>query len=302
MSLEWAERVRALRKSLDLTQMEFAELLDITDSQVSQWERAALSPTLCMQRIFQFINDCTSNALSFLSKKPWQETEVEWGDRIEVVLKALNWSQEQLATFMGVTENAVNRWKVYGHQIDICNRILISLVEVYSDVDRKEWPPGLYFEPEDIITPERIKLLRQSLALTQRQLASFLHMTGGSAVCQWESGEQSIGWCANLLLRIVETFPRAADLLHNIPWDDEELSAGRIRQIRMSLGLTMLELSHFLGSTSAVISYYEKNGLKGRKELGCPKLVWLVLEKYPEEFISFVEGLSNPGGQACPVW
>lgn len=298
MNLEWAERIRELRKTLGLTQEEFAELLDISKDYVRQLETGRYEVILCWQRIIQFIHDCTSNALGILRQKPWLEGNM--AGRVQGILEALDWTQDQLAVFLGIRGERVSEWINYQEPMQACYGILLALLEIYSGVDRKQWPPSLYFEPEDSIGRERIRLLRLSLCMTQSQFGNVLHVSRNT-VTNLETGGRSPGWCTNLLLRVIETYPKAVDLFGQIPWGDERVSPGKARHVRESIGLTQLELAHFLGASLTVIKSYE-NEIEGVKEPGCPTLVYLLLEKYPDEFTYFVEGLSSPGGQACPIW
>lgn len=297
MSLELAEKVKGVRQSLDLSQREFANLLSINHSQIAEWEVGSEEPTICWQRIIQFLEDCTSSAMNFLQGRPWLEDHRTWGDQITEVLQSLDWTQEELATFLGIYSRTIRSWTKSLDLPDHCYQIMISLLSIYSDVDRKDWPSGLYVEPVDVVTSERIKLLRLSLSMTQLQFANVLH-TQRRTVGKWEDRSRTPEWGSNLLLRVIETYPRSLDILEQIPWGDEQVSADRAVEIRNSLGMTQLELAHFLGTTQKTIGLYEREGIGGDSQT----LVYLLLENYPEEFFPLVENLPNPSGQACPIW
>jgi DNA-binding transcriptional regulator YiaG len=297
MSLEFAEKVRGIRESLGLDRHQFADLLDISFGAVRDWEETRKEPDHCWERVLQFIIDCPSSAVATLSKRPWIDETRDWSERVKDLLGRLDWTYERLGEFASVAPNSVVNW-VGGIKKNLltCHQISLSLLEIYADVDPKEWPPAIYLPEEDIITPERIKLLRQSLAMRQRDLANLIHMKNTHS---WETGSAKPGWCANLLLRIIETFPRAVDLLGKIPWGDQSLSPARAIEIRSVLGFTTLEFSRLLGASQPTIHNYEY----GRnKPSSCAVLVYQLLEQHPKEFLSYAEGLSNPGGQACPIW
>lgn len=289
----WADRIKLLRESLHLTQEEFAELIGASNQLVSQWETGKQGPTLCWERILQFMEDCPSGAETF--RRFSGDTEIGW-DRVQALLRKLGWDVRELAEFVGTYPTAIGYWE-QGRPIGSCAETLILLLEVYSDTAVGSWPPALYAKRRDTISPERVKLLRLSHAMKQSQLADILHVDR-STITKYERGVEP-SWCANLLLRVIETFPRAVDLLAQVPYTDEVISAERAQAIREQFCLTQLQFSHLLGSTVEAISHTERLGVR---DPGCPTLIYLLLEKYPDDFIPLVEGLSSPGGQACPIW
>jgi DNA-binding transcriptional regulator YiaG len=48
--VRWAKRVKAIRKSLDLTQTQFAQRLDVHVSTVCKWEQGLANPQRVWQR------------------------------------------------------------------------------------------------------------------------------------------------------------------------------------------------------------------------------------------------------------
>lgn len=299
MSLEFADKVLGVRKFLGLNQNDFADLLGITPALVNMWERLHAEETSCWERVIQFLIDCPSSALEFLRQKPWANEGGAWPDRITQLREMLGWSMVDLADFLGIHEGSLHPW-MNGENIAICYQITMSALEVYSSVDPKEWPSALHFEAPDVISEERIRLLRLSLGKTLAQLGNILHVTG-QAVGRWERGVVYPVWSANLLLRMLETWPRSVELLERIPWDDRIITPEVAFRIRTSLGLTGLEMAHLLGASKELIhSIYEVAGIAG-KRTGSAILVYRLLEEYPEEFLSYVQSLSDPSGQACSV-
>lgn len=297
MSLEWAERVRDLRARLGLNQHELANVFNIDHAQVSQWETAVLEPTLCWQRLLQFLNDCTSSALQFFERRPWTEGATSWSEKVEGVLRALDWNQSQLASFLGIHRHSVYAWLNDREIGDPCYQILVSLLEFYSGVDVKEWPAGLHVEAKDVVSAERVKLLRLSLALTQQNFGNILHV-GGNTASRWETGQRAPDWSSNILIRVMETYPRSVDLIEKVPWTDERISQKRAREIRNFLGMTRLELAKLLGTSEHRITFYEQDGV----DPAPATLIYTLLEQHSDDFIPLIENLSNPGGQACPIW
>lgn len=297
MSLEFSEKVRGIREAFGLTQKELAEILGIDRSVIAGWETLAYKAADCWERVIQFLIDCPSSALSVLRQKPWVNDQIGWPDRIINLRQTLGWTRDRFGEFLSTHGETLNRW-IHGSSIEPCYQILMALLEIYSGIDPKEWPPALYLPEEDIITPERIKLLRLGFGMKQSQLANLIHVTS-SIISTWETGHGKPGWCANLLLKMLETYPRAADLLEKMPWGDDRISPERAMQVRTSLGLTRLEMAHLLGATSFTINTYEDLGDRGAD---CGILVYQLLEQHAEEFISYIKDLSSPGGQACPIW
>lgn len=296
MSLEFADKIRHIREQFYLTQQNFADLLGITHQTISGWENLR-EPLLIWERVIQFILDCPAAAVPFLNEKPWRDEPISWPSRVRAILKKLGWTQRMLAEFFSVHGTAIQKWLTEESDMDNGYKITLSLLELYSDVDPKQWPAAIYVAEADVITAERVKLLRQSLGMRQRDLANLIHMNLGS-VSTWELGDERPRWCPNLLLRIVETFPRAATLMETIHWEDP-VPPQKAKDIRLNLGMSHLELARLLGSTVTATFMYE-NG--SQKLAGCAALTYRLLEQYPEEFIGFIKGLSSPGGQACPIW
>lgn len=300
MSLEFAEKVRGVRENLGLNQKDFADLLEISPSMVNKWERLKVEETFCWERIIQFLIDCPQSALEFLQQKPWANKVKAWPERIGQLKEALGWSMVDLADFLGIYYNTLRVW-MRGGNVTTCDQIMMSLLEVYSEVDKKEWPPALHFEAPDVITEERVRLLRLSLGMKQSQLGSVLHVSG-SAIGQWERDVWAPVWSANLLLRMLETWPRSVELLERIPWDDGIIAPEEARRVRESLGLTAFEMARLLGTSEETItSRNEHEGIVDKKS-GTAVLIYRLLQEYPKEFLSYVQKLSNPSGQACPIW
>lgn len=295
MSLEFAEKVRGVRESLRLNQQEFAELLGVTNSRVSSWETSSFHETKCWDRVLQFLVDCPESAVRFLLDRPWDQTNPE--EVRQRLLGKLGWTNRRMTEALGMYPGSHIHISHPG--LSICTKILLSLLEVYAEVDQKDWPAALHFETTDIITRERARLLRLSLGIKQSQLGNLLHIDN-STISGIEN-DKVPGWCTNLMLRILETYPRAVGLFEAIPWDDEAVSPEMAVEIRNSLGLTQLEFSRLLDVGHDLMGNYEKYGLSGKKK-GCAILVYKLLRQYPEEFLSYVQGLSSPGGQACPIW
>lgn len=298
MSLEFAEKVRSVRESLKLNQQDFAGLLEISPATVSKWESLGKEGTSCWERIIQFIIDCPQSALEFLQRKLWANEAKAWPERITQLRETLGWSVIDLTDFIGIDYNTVGVW-MRGGNIKTCDQIMMSLLEVYSEVDKKEWPPALHFEAPDVVTEERVRLLRLSLGKTQVQLGNMLHVARNT-VSRWENGVDAPGWSANLLLRMIETWPRSVELLERIPWDDGIITPEVAVRIRESLGLTLLEMAHLLGASQG-IAVYEHEGIADLKA-GSSILVYRLIQEYQEEFLHYIRGLSSPGGQACPIW
>lgn len=295
--LEWSDRIEALRKNLDLTQRQLAKLLGISPNYVHLWETRGRGVNTCWERVIQFIEDCPSEALGILDELS-VENEGRWSERIQALLEKLGWTHEELSEFIGVWPHTLYAYK-RGRNLPPCSKLIVSLLEIYSDIPVQSWPPALYSKPPDVISAERVKLLRRALNMTQYQLADILHVTK-TTISNYEDGGGSPGWCGNLLLRILETFPTAAPLLSRIPrtLTEERISAEMARSIRENIGLTTLQFSHLLGITwDSIENRLEREGIYG----GCAALVYLLIEKYPNEFIPLVQGLLGPGGQACPT-
>lgn len=297
MSLEFSKKLQEARNLLGLSRSQFSSLIDVSDSTILRWEMATKDPHHCWERIIQFILDSPSFAVQILGQKPWI-TGVAWSERVGSLRQKLGWTDERLAEFLRIAgPKPIFSW-LRGGEIAQCHQIMLSLLEIHSDLEQEDWPPALRFPEGDIITPERVKLLRQGLVMTQSDLGNLLHVDR-SSVSNWETGNSPPGWCVNLLLRIIETFPRAVDLIEKIPWTGEALSPEKAERVRSKLGLTGHELCRLLSMDLMSAFEYERGG---RVKTDCITLVYDLLDQYPEEFIEYIQGLSNPGGRACPIW
>lgn len=297
MSLEFAGKVREVRDLLGLTQRDLAGLLDIHWETLGDWETLTKEAHPCWERTIQFMLDCPSSAIRILAEKPWIDETRTWRERLESLLKRLGWTNIKLAEFLNITIEPIMSWK-RGDEVSTCPAILMSLLEIYADVDPKEWPAAFYFPYKEMITPERIRLLRLGLGMTQSAFGNLIHVIHTN-ISSWETGKALPGWCGNLLLKVVETFPKAIELLEKIPWADDRLYPEQAIHVRQSLGLTQLELARIFGITTVGVIDIETGEYKGTD---CGVLLYRLLAEYPEEFIGYIQGLSSPGGQACPIW
>jgi DNA-binding transcriptional regulator YiaG len=298
VSLEFSDKLRSIREAFGLNISEMADLLGVSRTSIYNWESLLQEPSSGWERVIEFIVDCQASAKTFLDRRSWIDDGRPWPKRITDLLEKLDWSYDRLAEFLNVNMSTLSSWINSRHSIEGGSLIAIALLELYSDIDPKEWPAALYFSEEDVIAPERVKLLRQGLGLTQRALGNLLHTTQ-AGVSTWETGSHGIGWCGTLLLRILETFPQSADLFEKIPWGDEYLSAKQATQIRLNLEFSQMGLGRLLRTGPHTIRKYESGEYKATD---CGALVYQLLEQYPEEFIRYIQGLSSPSGQACPIW
>lgn len=288
-----------MREALRLSQYGFADLLKVSQPTITRLEQGSLRNEECWDRVLQFLIDCRDSAVEFLQKTPLIDASEPWVAQVRRVAAKLGWSFSRLAEFLNIHVATVSDW-LEGEPAHRCHQILAALLESYAEVDPRNWPAALHEEEPDVITEERIRLLRLSLGMKQAEFGSLLHIKRES-ITGLERGRNAPSWCVNLLLRVLETYPRATELLERIPWDEESISADRAFTIRKAMGLTALELARLLGSAPVTIFRYEQIGVSGMKQ-DCAVMVYRLLEQYPEEFVSYLQGLSSPGGQACPIW
>lgn len=285
---ELSDRIRAIRSTFRLSQREFGLLLNIDQSSMGDLERGVISSE-CWEKIIQFIEEEPQLAMALLSERIEQPLAASWPERFAALSRKIGITGRDLADLLSVTPSAVADWRAGQSEPRGCPAIIFWILESYAGIDPSQWPSILITLPHDVMTAERIKVLRQSLAMRQRDLAYLMHLTGASTISQWERGDREPGWCANLLLRLLEAMPGPMTrLLEQIPsWSNEPINPEKAIQIRERAGLTQLELARLLQTDLATLVRYEREGV----EMGCSVLIYRLIEAYFEEFLRLIQSL-----------
>jgi len=250
-----------------------------------------------MQRILLFIVERPEEAFDVLSGRPDPLFRgISPSDFISDLMNRTGLPPRDLAQLLNVSVKTVHNWVQGLYEPLPCEQVILSLLDQYIQRDPREWPAILKQLPvagREIITSDRIRALRKSFMMTQSEFGSLLRMAR-SEVSTWEHGHHPPGWCANLLLRILENTPNEAfDLFSKIPWSGEEITAERSRTVRESLHLTQEELARFLGSDFETISIIENFGTLGRSRMECIKLLYGLLAVYPQDMVRLIQALPD---------
>ncbi len=98
--MDWAERIRRVRKRLDLNQTEFGQLLNVHFVTVSNWERGVHDPEPCVQIIVPLLETHPTQMQAILSE-PLQPSVLPWAERIKNIRERMGLSQENFARALG---------------------------------------------------------------------------------------------------------------------------------------------------------------------------------------------------------
>jgi DNA-binding transcriptional regulator YiaG len=284
---EWDDRIRALRTRLHLTQGELADLLGMSESLVTGWEINRSGATGCWEKVIGALESDPEGTAELLLKASERPIDVPWPARFQALEDKIGLTNKWLAELLDVHLAPIVNWKNGLLDPSGCAALMFRILEVSADSDPETWPTILRIASRDVLTAERIKVLRLSLMLRQRDLANLLHITAPQVSC-WEHNVQEPGWCSNLLLRMMEMMPGPTiDLIERIPWADP-LSAQDIVRIREQAGLTQIELSRLFQADHSSITRMERMGSSIR---GCNALVYRLLERYRDEFVSLIDAI-----------
>lgn len=282
---DWAGRIITLRERLHLTQAELADLLGMSEGLVSTWETNRSWGTGCWEKVIGALERDPEGTSELLLEASGRPVKASWPERFKILEDKIGLTNKWLAELLDVHLAPIVTWKNGTMEPSGCEALMFRILEISADSDPETWPTILRLSVRDVLTAERIKVLRQSLMLRQRDLANLLHVTHPQ-VSMWENNVTGPGWCSNLLLRMMEMMPGPAiDLMERIPWADP-LSAKEVVRIRHEAGFTQIELARLFQADHASITRMERIGSTIR---GCNALVYRLLERYRDEFISLIE-------------
>jgi len=278
---EWGDRLRALRERFGLSQRQLAELFDVSQTTIRRpkW-------TECWEKLVRFLEEEPNLAMSLLSERLRERTSRPWPERFAALRQKIGINLQELAELLSVTPTTTWDWNSGRHEPQGCEAVIFWILESYSDIEPTSWPSILMLPPGDVITPERIKMLRHTLMLRQRDLANLMHSPFGT-ISQKEYGAWHPGWCQNLLLKLIEAMPGPAiELIERIPWTTTEVSAEKATEVREKTGLSQVQLSRIFRCDLSTIVRLEREGIRER---GCVALVYALLDNYHEEFLGLVK-------------
>lgn len=295
----WPERIARLRRVLDLTQRDFADLLNMTNPAVNRWENGIDEPSPCAERFLEYLEQTLAEGVEFLRSvpKPLPEPAIPWQERIALLIRKLNVSQHQLAAILGVTDMTVSRWlRGVDEPNRGCGRLMVWMLEQYSDMPL-DWPSFLLVKPHqeiENVPPERVRQIRNALDLDRETFADLLGVVR-TAVVQYESGVRGQHWCPNLLLRMLDRFTvTALHLLRSVPQNTGEWTADRFRNIRENVvGISRDEMARLLGTSYTAVRELEE--IPNPKSARCVQNLFWLIENRRDEILELAERLINAG-------
>lgn len=174
-----ADEIRSVRNEHGLTQKEFAEVLDVSPTTVSNWEQGETNPS--QERVEQ-IQDLDPS-----SDEDGEEDDSDAsisGDDIKQIRTDLDLSQSELAEELGVSAGTVSNWERGESSPGSDNQEQIEDLAEQADADG-DGDEDVTFSAEDL------KELREEKDLSQSELADELGVSAGT-ISNWERGKGSV--------------------------------------------------------------------------------------------------------------
>ena len=266
--LDMKERIKMLRKALDMTQQDFADHLGVKRNTVGQWECG--------------INHVSNHSIVFICKE--FNVNEEWlrngsGDmflsgcmpisnnkpsaRLKLLRNTLNLTQQEFADRIGCKRNTVAKYEI---DSSAPSTAVVSLICREFNVN-EEWlrfgTGNIFTKNEFIETYEisvRLKYLRHILDISQQDFANSLGISRGN-IAAYEVGKNNPS--QSVISLICKTYDVNKEWLRfgtgEIFISDTQTSsfADRIKQLRHILGLTQQNFSDRLKIKRGAIANYE---------------------------------------------
>ncbi len=168
--------VRSVRDKHGLTQEEFAEVLGVTATTVSNWEQGETTPS--EERIEEM------QTLDGLSEEEEEETGTSIsGDEIKQIRSERDLSQSELAEQLGVSAGTVSNWErgKSRPESDKLDQLQDLAEQERTDED----------ESDGAFSAEDLKTFRDEHDLSQAELADELGVSAGT-ISNWERGKGTV--------------------------------------------------------------------------------------------------------------
>ena len=255
------EKIAEQRKKLGLSQEELAEELNISRSTLAGYEAENKKPSYkVLGRMAEYFGVTTDYLLELEG-----EGNTMLGNRITELRKACDMSQKELGEKLGVSASAIGMYE-QGRR-EPSNAMMIAMEKLFGVT--VDYLLGVTDTLETGIRNcgNTIKELRTEAGMTQEELGKLLNVQN-AAVSKYESGK--IPLTGETLLKLSKIFNVSTDYLlgaeeravmepeENEPETGTALKFGnRLRELRVSEGITQLQMAVILDTSKSNISKYE---------------------------------------------
>ena len=233
------QRVKTHRIACDMTQTDLAEHLGVSTAVVGSWEHGNSMPT--MQKGRQLADWLTEPASAGRAKT---SITTDLGERIQAKRMKLGISQTELGKRLGIDKKSIRNWE-YGRRAP--SKTYAQTLIAWLN------------ESDDVLLSDRIREVRHRVDMTQRELAARLGCNVDT-IKAWEQGRK--GPTSEQFDRIMRWMQGAQNSLSRKGVDyGKELEyrffVQPMKERRMQLGMTTVDVSSELGASHAVVSRWE---------------------------------------------
>ena len=255
------EKIAEQRKKLGLSQEELAEKLNISQKSISKYELGDRKPQYkVLARMAEYFGVTTD----YLLELEGNGTHM-LGNRITELRKACDMSQKELGEKLGVSASAIGMYEQGRREPN--NAMMIAMEKLFGVT--VDYLLGVTDTLETGIRNcgNTIKELRTEAGMTQEELGKLLNVQN-AAVSKYESGK--IPLTGETLLKLSKIFNVSTDYLlgaeggnvTELEEKEPESSVtrkfgNRLRELRVSEGITQLQMAVILDTSKSNISKYE---------------------------------------------
>lgn len=184
------ENIDALLEKFDITQETLARIAGVSPSSVSHWRRGQVPRMAAVDRICEHFglawDDIMTNSFGLAAKETAWRADLQPGESIANNVKRFRESkgmtQEEFGNVAGVSAMAVSQWE-NGRAVPRMGAL--ERIAEFFNAPKGDIIDGREKRASGIA--ENIKALRQTLGVTQRELAEVAGVTE-NAVSKWETG------------------------------------------------------------------------------------------------------------------
>lgn len=260
------DRIKQLRRILNLTQDSFGSRISVKGNTVAQWESGRNDPPSVVISFICKEYNVNENWLRYGTGDMFTSSDIsnsKVSNRLKLLRNTLNLTQQEFADKIGMKQNTIAQYEI-GRTIP-SNAITISICREFNV--NEEWlrcgTGDIFTKNEFIETYEisvRLKYLRHILDISQQDFANSLGISRGN-IAAYEVGKNNPS--QSVISLISKTYDVNKDWLRfgtgEIFISDTQTSSfsDRIKQLRHILGLTQQNFSDRLKIKRGAIANYE---------------------------------------------